>query len=319
MKEFALPSQDCKPCPPFGICKNGKLSCESGYQLIYGECVEDTDVFRYAGELADQTYSILCDLSGRLECGQDSTSSLDGLEISQVLREQEMGRSPQGTLFQRGRVYDEFKFNVAMNRALERLIEYDRYDITYTEGGEYICNQPTYTFSCSIRKAIIKNWKVISTIFGTLFLSLYLYIRRRKRIAYQADIKSKYLSALECLRNQCDDYRRGDEDNAFVADIELRTELVGPPTSYNLKLWKEVEKQLDRDPRVVRVHKTIRGVPSYTFEWVGRRNSGSIAGSRRSSFGSRASLDSLDMRSDASEDMDGGRRNNLIQWWLARQ
>lgn len=291
----------CIPCPSHGICRNGKLSCASGYINVGGRCVEDGEFSLYTGALAMEAFSVLSDVAGQALCGNRKSRYVRWDEVTEVVRKSEINL-PKRRFFQGRRpVYDENKFDAAMTAARRHLIEDD--DVEVRSDGELTSLKPTMNLRCRVRHFIWVNLgRVMLTMF-TMFVLTYLRVKIYLNRKYAKHIDSLYINSIEVLRLHKEDYESKYENYAFVKDVVLRADIVGQPTKKNIETWKDVEKKLNADPRILRASRTVDGVPSYTFEWAGRRRSSSVGDGlsrRSSSFSSRASLDSLELEEDLS-------------------
>lgn len=321
----------CRPCPKNGRCSDGVLTCLPGYVDLDGRCAEDEEFSVYAEVLAAEAWILLKDIAGQTQCGDRTSRFLHAGEIAQAVRESEEARAAQlassslywlrallnGSYRRPG--YDADKFDPAMAAALRVLTDEDSgYDVTQrntvsstTEDGEdheqlrlkeYGSNVASLAFWCRVRLFLWQNfWRVTATLL-LILLVVYVRIKLALRRRYWRQVDLWHAHALDELRAHKEDFEARQEDYAFVKDVVLRADVVGRLTQNAIAMWKDVEKRLNDDPRVLRGSRTVAGVPSYTFEWTGRRRSSSIGEglSRRSSFGSRTSLDSMDLSDDLS-------------------
>lgn len=314
----------CIPCPKHGICRNGELTCMSGYIDVNGRCVEDEEFSVYAAALATEAYAVLSDVAGQAICGWRTSRYVRWNEVVEAVREGEINR-PKRRFFQTRRpAYEEHKFDAAMVAARRRLVEDDIYDIEIQSNGELTSLEPTMTLRCKVKLFIWANLGrvllTITSIVALIYLRVKIYFRR----SYEKKIDRHYENVVEALRTHKELYENKMENYAFVKDVVLRTDEVGQATMKNILIWKDVEKKINADPRILRASRTVDGVPSYTYEWAGRRRSSSVGDglSRRSSFGSRGSLDSLDFDDDLTNANVGTGRRSLSSFlggWSDRE
>lgn len=305
----AMPTA-CRTCPLYGICINGLLECKTGFVHVDGRCAEDEEVSLYAVTLANEAYDVLCNVAGEAECRRRDSGYMRWDDITSMVRENEERIAEQSVGFlarlpfwRRRRMgsYDRRKFDVAMVTARSKMAGDASFDISMSDVGEFICNDSKLTFRCTMEQFAWAHLRWIILTFVSCFLIGYLSMKRYFKALYLERVNDYYQQALNVLRVHKEDYDNQLEDHAFVKDVILRADVLGRITSRNVQLWKVVEKRLEEDARVLRYSRTVSGVPSYTFEWAGRRRSSSVGDglSRRGSFGSRASLDSLELPESA--------------------
>lgn len=296
----------CRKCPRHGQCVNGTLYCDSGYVRSGLTCVSDQKFRDLVIELADHAYKELAMLHGRELCGEPNLPGLSYDDLGDLFEDYvNQKREKNPSLFRDEMEFDRTKSKLISEaqNAMESSEYRERYKVYMDEEDNYRTENAILSSTCRLIKFVLKHhFKIVtvlffSFIFGYLRWNLFLY-RRRKR-----SVRTGHRRALELLRDQVVGFRNGEEDTAFLSDVILREEALGRSTPYIIEIWKEVEDLLRTDARVLRKHQSVRGMPSYTYEYVGsRRSSGSFFDSfsrRSSSFSSRASLDSLDMRSDS--------------------
>lgn len=314
----------CIPCPKHGICRNGELTCMSGYIDVNGRCVEDEDFSVYAEALATEAFAVLSDVAGQAICGWRTSRYVRWKEVVEAVREGEINRPKRRFFSARRPAYEEHKFDAATVAARRRLVEDNVYNIEIRSNGELTSLEPTVTLRCQVKLFIWAHLgRVILTIMSIIAL-IYLRVKIYFRRSYEKKIDSFYENAVEVLRMHKEDYENKYENYAFVKDVVLRADVVGQATMKNIKIWKDVEKKINADPRILRASRTVDGVPSYTYEWAGRRRSSSVGDglSRRSSFGSRGSLDSLEFDDNLTNANPGtGRRSfgNFLGGWSDRE
>lgn len=303
----------CIPCPKHGICRNGELTCMSGYIEVNGRCVEDEDFSVYAEALATEAFAVLSDVAGQAICGWRTSRYVRWKEVVEAVREGEINRPKRRFFSARRPAYEEHKFDAATMAARRRLVEDNVYNIEIRSNGELTSLEPTLTLRCRVKLFIWAHLgRVILTVMSIIAL-IYLRVKIYFRRSYEKKIDGYYENAVEVLRMHKEDYENKYENYAFVKDVVLRADVVGQATMKNIKIWKDVEKKINADPRILRASRTVDGVPSYTYEWAGRRRSSSVGDglSRRSSFGSRGSLDSLEFDDDPTNANLGTRRRSF--------
>lgn len=250
--------------------------------------------------LAYSASELLSKLAGRAECGEN---------VPRGLSYQELGNAMLAIYSRRKHSHDQQKFEDAMAKAIVTLETDDTYEVNVQDNGYLFSERPKFSFSCRMRRKLWEYKQPIAAMILIFLLIIYWRVKRFLVTLKERRVDEAHSNALDYLRDQVNAFRNNEEDVAFVPDVVLREEVVGRPTTENKKFWKEVEERLNRDARVIRKHQVLKGMPSYTFEYVGsRRSSGrrSSSGnffetsSRRSSFGSRASLDSFDLGPDPS-------------------
>lgn len=259
---------------------------------------------------------ILSNQAGLAECREAPFAYMTVSDLLNVLREKKY-RGYHGLM----ETDDEVFLRQAVEGAIASLSIYDK--VVVSENGTIVAStSPIISMRCQIRR---KMWEYKRGILGfAVMVSLLIYVRVRKFMAkmHEDKIARAHHGAVELLRDQLNGFRSGQEDVAFVADVILREELVGTASSRNVNFWKEVEERLKRNPRVMRKHQVVHGIPSYTYEYIGRRRSSSAMNpnslldtlSRRSSFGSRTSLDSLDMGADQEPVGSTGSNSRVAEW-----
>eukprot|EP00737_Agarophyton_chilense_P002275 gb/GEZJ01002583.1/.p1 GENE.gb/GEZJ01002583.1/~~gb/GEZJ01002583.1/.p1 ORF type:complete len:822 (+),score=140.86 gb/GEZJ01002583.1/:196-2466(+) len=297
----------CRRCPQFGTCSDGQVLCDSGFVKDGAKCIRDHIFDRVVEQLVSSAAEILATLAGRAECGEAVPTTLTTEELREYLVAHFHEKRKNYPSFFRVDMDENAVLNSAVREALS-VLSGELYDGVYVDStGAFGSLDPTISFKCKLkRKAMEYLYEILSGLFVCallLFVRVKIYLIRRR----QRQCEAAHQRSLEVLRDQVIGFRNNEEDVAFVSDVILREEVLGRPSKQVIKMWKDVEEVLKSDPRVLRKHQTIRGMPSYTYEYVGsRRSSGSAFDSfsrRSSSFGSRASLDSLDLRSEADFDV----------------
>ncbi|KAI0560327.1 Man1-Src1 protein [Gracilaria domingensis] len=261
---------------------------------------------RFVEHLANFAARNLSELAGRAECGEDIQTKVVYEDLGNYIVEYFYEMRNSDPSFFRVGLEDIQNLESAMHQAIGSLSE-DEHGVVMDIDRRFYSTRPAISLKCKLRRKVMDYlYEVVTGIVVCLLLLLIrvkIYLVRR----HQRQREAAHQRALEVLRDQVVAFRHNEEDVAFVSDVMLREEVLGRPTKQVIKLWKDVEESLKSDARVLRKHQTIRGMPSYTFEYVGiRRSSGSGFGSfsrRSSSFGSRASLDSLDLRADDDFDV----------------
>ena len=280
-----------------------------------GKCEFDDSYAIFVDQLASDIYKILRVRAGLAQCGEIDSPYVTTAEVMAILQEKNY-RGYKSMMVTEDGIFQER----AIGKALEIL--QDVYVVQPSDDGNlFSSNEPIISLRCRLRQKLWEYKKELFGIFVVLAAAVYLRIRLFLKRQRERKIQHALHGAIEVLRDQLNGFRDSQEDVAYVTDVILREEIVGSATPSNIKFWKEVEERMKRDARVMRRHQVIHGMPSYTYEYIGRRRSsiGMSPGgyldslSRRSSFGSRASLDSLDFDSDR-ESVNGTGQT----WWLGR-
>lgn len=261
--------------------------------------MEDQEFSLFSEQLANDAFDALSQRAGDAECDHSISRFVHRDDLKLALRKLYEDRKEKASWFSR-RTFDLEKLDGAMTKALEKLDQEESFDVTILESGEMCSNKPKLSLQCALKRKLLEHWRWV---FGSFLVSIALmYMRVKLYFIKQHDLRLEeaHTLTLGFLREQLAGYRDKEEEFAFISDVVLREEVVGRPTPKNIKFWKEVEERLKKDPRLVRKQQSVKGMPSYTYEYIGsRRSSGGIL-DRRSSFGSRASLDSLDFRPSIS-------------------
>lgn len=263
----------CRKCPKFGQCENGLLYCEPGYVPMRKTCVEDKESSIMAEGIAREANVLLAQQAGSAECGETDSSFLSVSELRDALKIV-MSERPSARFFEWSsrREFRADKFELAFEKALDRLGNVEDFpDISVSMSAEYSSLAPTYSFGCMAKLFLWRNWRSIGAFVVFLVFCIYvrvlLYLRKRD----QEKLHSAYRRALEILRAQKGDYLRHQEEFAFLSDVVLRQEVLGYPTEANVQFWKRVEILLKNDNRLAyNANRTVKGVPSNTYEWRSR-------------------------------------------------
>lgn len=292
----------CRPCPKNGICKDGLLECQSGYLDVGGRCAEDQAFSLYADTLASDAAELLASIAGQAACGEDIPTELSARDLKNSLRLAEESRpANSGTFLRRRMEYNPETFNAAVDRALTRLTEEEHFKVELSaESGMFRSSEARMSLKCRLIVIMWANVRSIVMSVAVLVYALYCKLKANRARRYHDTIEKYYQDTLELLRNHKIDFENQNEPHAFVKDVVLRAEIVGEANQPNMAIWKDVEKKVKADARVLQASRKVDGMPSYTYEWAGRRRSSGLfdSASRRGSFGSRASLDSMDFHSD---------------------
>lgn len=265
------------------------MSCDPGYVALGGKvCVEDQESSIFGEELANDAYTLLSQLAGSAECGEITSGALSRGELKTALRLKHSERPSGGPFPWSARAFDLAKFEIAFDKAVNRLEDGDFAEVSVSEFGEFKSDSPVMSLSCAAKLSLRRNWRVVSAFSVTCLLlvclKVWLYIRRRQK----EELYDAYRLAVDYLKTQKSGFIRREEELAFLSDIVLRQEVLGSPTDRTVRLWKKVEELLRTDSRVVwSANRVVKGFPSNTFEWRGRLSSGVF-----SSGGSLRSLDS---------------------------
>lgn len=286
----------CRLCPKNGRCISGNVTCDQSYTLFDNACVEDQDVSRYADDIAKRVYTALSKLAGDAQCGSGGPSTLTESELKKAFAPNlsfEGRDDAQVSYRTRRQRFDPEKYEAAFDKALQQLQNDPvRFNIHF-EGDKsvgdivYQSNEPIFSFKCQLSRLLWRNWKIVTAFVTVVTLYFYISYQRNRKRKHQEYIMQVYNEACGSLLHQKEQYGRGEEENGFVIDIQLRDELLGRATPETSKIWAEVEDHLQHDTRVHRSGpRILDGTPCYVWEWKGRL---SLGGSRRSSLGSRAS------------------------------
>lgn len=236
-------------------------------------CVEDKESSIMAEEIAREAKALLAQQAGSAECKETKSSHLSVREMRDVLRILLLERPAAGFFEWSGRrEFRADKFELAFDKALDRLgNEEDFPDISKSMLGEYSSTAPTYSFRCTTKLFLRRNWRSIATF--VVFVAFCIYVRvllYLRRLDHEK-LERAYRNALDILRAQKADYVRQQEEFAFMSDVVLRQEVLGYPTEANVQFWKRVEVLLKNDNRLAySANRVVKGVPSNTYEWRSR-------------------------------------------------
>lgn len=281
---------DCIKCPTHGICSGRKLTCEPGYREVSGTCSEDLESAIYAEELAQDAAKLLQIHAGRAECGEAETRYLTQEELHEALVLKHSDGQDTGFFSFRRREYEPVKFNLAFDKALQRLAEEDFPDISVSAFNEYSSNEARLTLNCRIWLALWRNMQYVVSAIVAVCALIYFRIRAYMQRKEQEKLDRAYAAAIDIIWDRKKCYMQEQEENAFIPDVVLRQEVLGFPTMPVIQFWKKVETILQTDNRVLyKKNQVVKGHPMNTFEWRGRISTSGIM----ASGGSVRSFDSM--------------------------
>lgn len=267
----------CIPCPRHGICENGELLCAPSYASFDGRCIEDEGLAIYAEELASKASAELSDVVGQALCGHRVSRYVHWNEIVGFLRKSEINQFQERLHQTKHLAFNESKFDVAVLVAKRRLAELKSFDVEFQSNGELTSLRPTKSVDCRLRHFIWANLGRFLLGFGTAIALVCLRIKVHLGGSYVNHVGDLYTDAVDALRAHKYEYDHKLEDCAFMKNSILRANVMGQPTRSSLEIWKDVEKKLNEDPRILRASRTVDGVPNLTFEWAGRRRPSSVS------------------------------------------
>lgn len=268
-------------------------------------CVEDQESSIMAETIAHEVNNMLSNQAGLAECGQAQSPDMALSELREASRIVLSDRPSGGIFDWSGRTFQMEKFDIAFEKAIERLRDKEDFPSLSVSVGlddvsdlVYKSSDPTYTWGCLARVIFFQYLRVIVGCFITLLIFIYVKIALYFKRKDEEKLDLKYNHALELLREQKANFVRNQEEFAFLSDIALRQEVLGHPSLENIQFWKRVEVLLKNDSRLTyAANRTVNGMPSNTYEWrsrVSRSNVFASGGSLRDfdSPGTSASRDS---------------------------
>lgn len=274
------------------------MSCEEGYirSRFGARCVEDEQVSLYTDSLESQIIRLLSELKGQSECGKRVPASLTETELREAFQPQVATDAKKANVreviqrrSQRRLKFDPSLFPVAFSRALASVQATREDDVFYDSAtGVYTATKGIYPTRCLLRRFIFRNLRFIILLGWVTVVTLRLWYRRYRNRRYRERVEQVYEAALDLLREVRLHYEDEGKGEAFMGDTQLREEILGRTTEESVELWSKAEALLRADSRVLRTGpKTIRGLPTFLYEWRGhlvRSSLGSGSRERRASF-----------------------------------
>lgn len=289
--------RECRPCPIFGTCRDGELSCNKNYRREGGVCVEDSAVNDYAVYLEKSMVKMLTVRKGAFACDPTVTHSFDEIQLRNMFKESNLTTCPQSRLeVLDKKKLDVRKFDSAFEKAIEKMRMNQKLKF-WREERSFEAIEGQKTVGCSLFLFCVKHFfrLLLGLILTVIILRWRLKRYLKKR--HEARVEDIYRQACEILRDVKLNYSEDDKvGDAFMRDTELRMEILGRYSTKSGKLWSEVEEVLKTDSRVSHSSRTIQGRPCYIYEWKGNlrrpsmggyRQYGSDTERRRLSFGNR--------------------------------
>ncbi len=289
--------RECRPCPSFGTCSRGELTCDKNYRREGRICVEDSAVNDYAVYLERSMVRLMTIRKGAFACDATVTHSFDDIQLRNMFEESNLTTCPKSRLeVLEKKKLDVRKFDSAFEKAIWRMRKNPKLKY-WREEGRFEAVEGQKTLGCTLFLFCVKHFfRLLLGLIVTGFLlrwKLKRYLKKR----HEARVEDIYRQACEILRDVKLNYSEDDKvGDAFMRDTELRMEILGRYSTKSGKLWSQAEELLKTDSRVSHSSRTIQGRPCYIYEWKGNLRRPSMGGlrqygtdseRRRLSFGSR--------------------------------
>lgn len=243
---------DCRKCPHFGICRDGKMECISGYKRVGGECLEDESLSLLSQRLVLFCSRYLSRVKAEKECGMRDTSFVDLSTLQKQAKALNLHRT-------------EEEFALLWQRTFSKMAS-DRQNLEF-QGSSISFNHLQLSqmpLSCRVRREMEK-WKLQLTV-SIIFLSFLFavsYVRNRNNSRYEM-IEKILSDSLHLLKSKKAQLVEGKESKGWMTVEELR-DVVCPKRF--LHLWPIVVEKLADSPKVNDSFVNVEGEQSRTLEW----------------------------------------------------
>ncbi|KAG9150451.1 hypothetical protein Leryth_010833 [Lithospermum erythrorhizon] len=252
-------TDDCEPCPSYGVCHDGKLECVSGYRKHGKQCVEDGEINEAAMRLTKLVEANLCEAYAQHLCGGPSVVWASENEVWNLLDQMEKYG------------LDESSFNYAKERAIGSIGSTMETRIDDKRLKGFKCPESLVEhykqFSCQVQQYITEHALLLISVcalFGGCMLILLKVLR-----SYYLSVKAEELYGKVC--NILEEISRsiGGEGEPWVVASWLRDHLLSPKERKDPLLWKKVEELIQEDTRVDRYPRLVKGESKVVWEWQG--------------------------------------------------
>lgn len=254
-----LVSENCIPCPEYGLCSEGKLiACELGFIIRDNLCIEDEEIINEAYQFIEYLKPILSLNRGMYECGQVekyynytslySSYTLRGIsliEIKSILQKEYISGRGIRLADRFETVYLKFRnivdtINVGLK--IEPIIEENEINSMDEKLFMLTSEITTKPFKCIVNEIYLKNrWYIYVTIAFISILSLFLIYLQR--LQSEKEMREKIFGIV------LTELRKSTENGGVCVIVHLRDEL---KEKYNINdsTWNKIKNRINSDSRV---------------------------------------------------------------------
>ncbi|KAL0324707.1 UNVERIFIED_CONTAM: hypothetical protein Scaly_2437800 [Sesamum calycinum] len=250
----AVASDYCEPCPTNGICYDGKLECDHGYQKHGRLCLENGDVNIASKKLSKWVEVRLCEAYAQLLCSGTGKSWVSEDELQNYLDEYKMRDN---------HALGEAIYMPAKQRAIATIS--NLFDRRKDNQGveEFKCTELLVNhykpLSCAARQWIVENASLLLPA-CILFMGCILIASRayqRHHLSVRAE--QIYHEVCDILEEKPLVSRSEGEGETWVVAPWLRDHLLSPKERKDPFLWRKVEKLVQEDSRIDQYPKLVKG------------------------------------------------------------
>lgn len=257
----------CRPCPEFGICIEGKLyKCHDPYTVYRDECIESTKLQLDVARMRQDINVVLNSFVEKGFCSnwrpEPDADAILRLSRSKLYREIRNGRSWKES--------PEDVFNVTFGKAFQSLSSKNEIEIPLSSAP----------FWCQLSHFQAKNPRLSISILLVILFGCYL-IRKHSQSSYEKRIIDDILSQVQDIlidqsKASKDDLREYPVDNLrdHVFDV------LGFPHSERKyiisKIWTKIHRMVQSDSRIRERAIYHRGRQVVSWEWISQNLTKSV-------------------------------------------
>ncbi|KAK4420304.1 hypothetical protein Salat_1980600 [Sesamum alatum] len=277
-------SDYCEPCPTNGICYDGKLECDHGYQKHGRLCVEDGDVNIASKKLSKWVEVRLCEEYAQLLCSGNGKSWVSEDELRNYLDEYKMKDN---------HALGEAIYKPAKQRAMETISNLldtrrDNQGVEEFKCTELLVNHYK-PLSCAARQWIVEHASLLLPACALFMGCILIASRAYQRHHLSVRAEQLYHEVCDILEEKPLVSRSEGEGEPWVVASWLRDHLLSPKERKNPFLWRKVEELVQEDSRIDQYPKLVKGESKVVWEWQ-VEGSLSSSGKRKKSDGSAQKL-----------------------------
>ncbi|XP_017228392.1 uncharacterized protein LOC108192282 isoform X1 [Daucus carota subsp. sativus] len=257
------PSDICIPCPPNGVCHQGKLECTTGYRKLGTLCVEDGDINETAKKLLGSVEAHVCEAYAQNLC--------EGIGKVWV-QEDELWNNIEEMKLMEHYGLDTSVYMLAKGRAFQTVGQLLETRVSSSGVRELKCPDSLVkhykSASCYIRQWIAAHAIVLVLVCAVLIscLIILLKVQRRRHLSFRAE--ELYKEVCDILEDTALKSRSvNGEVEPWIVVSWLRDHLLSPRERKNPLLWKKVEELVQEDSRLDRYPKLVKGESKVVWEW----------------------------------------------------